>query len=78
MGTATKTSLPLIERARRLNPNHNYVFVHGVAMFMLSDYDKAIEDVERSFDLSPHFIPTGLYIAASNALAGNRLNDNPL
>ena len=65
-------SLPLIEKARRLNPNFTYDFVHGVAMFMMSNYGEAIEDTQRSFDLSPQFVPAGLYLAASQALAGNQ------
>ena len=64
-------SLPLIEKARRLNPTFTYDFVHGVAMFMMSNYAGAIEDTQRSFDLSPHFVPAGLYLAASHALSGN-------
>ncbi len=65
-------SLPLIEKARRLNPSFTYDFVHGVAMFMISNYGEAIEDTQRSFDQSPHFVPAGLYLAASHALAGNQ------
>jgi TolB-like protein/Flp pilus assembly protein TadD len=65
-------SLALIEKARRLNPNFTYDFVHGLAMFMMSNYSKAIEDTQRSFDLSPNFVPAGLYLAASLALAGNQ------
>ena len=65
-------SLPLIEKARRLNPNFTYDFVHGVAMFIMSNYSEAIEDTRRSFDLSPNFIPAGLYLAASHALSGNQ------
>ncbi len=41
-------------------------------MFMMSNYGEAIEDTQRSFDLSPHFVPAGLYLAASHALAGNQ------
>jgi adenylate cyclase len=67
-----ESSLPLIEKARRLNPSFTYDFVHGLAMFMMSNYDEAIEDAQRSFDMSPHFIPAGLYLAASHALAGNQ------
>jgi len=67
-----KSSLPLIEKARRLNPNHTYDFAHGVAMFMLSKYSEAIEGLTSSFDLSPDFVPAGLYLAASHALAGNQ------
>lgn len=67
-----ESSLPLIEKARRLNPNFTYDFVHGLAMFMMSNYGEAIEDTQRSFDLSPHFVPAGLYLAASHALAGNQ------
>jgi TolB-like protein/Flp pilus assembly protein TadD len=67
-----ESSLPLIEKARRLNPNFTYDFVHGLAMFMMSNYDEAIEDTQRSFDQSPHFVPAGLYLAASHALAGNQ------
>ena len=67
-----ESSLPLIEKARRLNPNFTYDFVHGVAMFMMSNYGEAIEDTQRSFDQSPHFVPAGLYLAASHALAGNQ------
>jgi hypothetical protein len=29
-------------------------------------------DTQRSFDLSPNFVPAGLYLAASHALAGNQ------
>ncbi len=65
-------SLPLIEKARRLNPNFTYDFVHGLAMFMMSNYVEAIEDTQRSFVLSPNFVPAGLYLAASHALAGNQ------
>jgi TolB-like protein/Tfp pilus assembly protein PilF len=65
-------SLPLIEKARRLNPNFTYDFVHGVAMFMMSNYGEAIEDTQSSFDLSPNFVPAGLYLAASHALTGNQ------
>lgn len=67
-----ESSLPLIEKARRLNPNFTYDFAHGVAMFMMSNYDEAIDDIQRNFELSPHFVPAGLYLAASHALAGNQ------
>jgi len=67
-----ESSFPLIEKARRLNPNFTYDFVHGVAMFMMSNYGEAIDYVQRSFELSPHFVPAGLYLAASHALAGNQ------
>ncbi len=63
-------SLHLIEKARRLNPSFTYDFVHGVAMFMMSNYSEAIDETQRSFDLSPHFVPAGLYLVASHALAG--------
>ena len=65
-------SLPLIAKARRLNPSHSYDFAHGVAMFMSSRYGDAIEDLKRNFELNPDFIPSGLYLAASHALAGNQ------
>jgi len=39
---------------------------------MMWKYAEAIEDTQRSFDLSPHFVPAGLYLAASHALAGNQ------
>jgi adenylate cyclase len=65
-----KTSFPLIDKARRLNPNGNYDFSEGVAMFMLSNYDEAIIVLERNFKLNPNFIPSGLYLAASQALSG--------
>ena len=67
-----ESSLPLIEKVRRLNPNFTYDFVHGVAMFMMSNYGEAIEDTQRSFDLSSNFVPAGLYLAASHALAGHQ------
>jgi adenylate cyclase len=65
-----KTSFPLIDKARRLNPNGNYDFSEGVAMFMLSNYDEAIIVLGRNFKLNPNFIPSGLYLAASQALSG--------
>ncbi len=67
-----ETSLPYIEKARRFNPNFTYDFVHGLAMFMMSNYAEAIEDTQGSFDLSPDFVPAGLYLAASHALVGNK------
>ena len=67
-----ESGLPLIEKARRLNPNFTYDFVHGLTMFMMSNYGEAIEDTQRSFVLSPNFVPAGLYLAASHALAGNQ------
>ena len=67
-----QAALPLIAKARRLNPNFTYDFVQGLAMFMMSDYGGAIEATQRSFDLSPNFVPAGLYLAASHALAGNQ------
>ena len=65
--------LPLIDRARRLNPNHIYEFPRGVAMFMISKYTDAIELFHSNFENNPNFIPSGLYLAASHALAGNQL-----
>jgi adenylate cyclase len=67
-----ESSLPLVEKARRLNPNFTYDFAHGLAMFMMSNYGEAIDDFQSSFELSPNFVPAGLYLAASNALAGNQ------
>ena len=40
-------------------------------MFMLSDFAAAIKMLRNSFELHPNFIPSGLYLAASYALAGN-------
>ena len=67
-----ESSLPLIDRARLLNPNHAYEFPRGVAMFMMSNYAGAIEMLQTSFGLNPTFIPSGLYLAASHALVGNQ------
>ena len=67
-----ESSLPLIDRARLLNPNHAYEFPRGVAMFMMSNYAGAIEMLQTSFELNPTFIPSGLYLAASHALVGNQ------
>ena len=67
-----ESSLPLVEKARRLNPNFTYDFAHGLAMFMMSNYGEAIDDLQRSFELSPNFVPAGLYLAASYALSGNQ------
>ena len=64
--------LPLIEKARRLNPNQSYEFPRGLASFMMSNYSAAIELLKSDFDLHPNFIPSGLYLAASHALVGNQ------
>jgi len=63
-------SLPLIDKARRLNPAQSYDFSQGVAMFMMQDYDAAIRFLQRDFELRPNFVPAGLYLASSQALAG--------
>jgi len=67
-----ESSLPLLNKARRLNPNHTYDFPRGVAMFMMSNYAEAIAPIQRSFAANPNFMPAGLYLAASHALAGNQ------
>ena len=67
-----ESSLPLLNKARRLNPNHTYDFPRGVAMFMMSKYADAIAPIQRSFAANPNFMPAGLYLAASHALAGNQ------
>lgn len=66
-----ESSLALIDKAKRLNPNETYYFSRGVAMFMLSNYDEAIKILRRNFERNPKFVPAGLYLAASHALAGN-------
>ena len=63
--------LPLIEKAKRLNPNDSYEFSRGLARFMMSDYSGAIEMLQSDFSQHPNFIPSGLYLAASHSLAGN-------
>lgn len=65
-------SLPLLDKARRLDPNHTYDFPRGLAMFMMSNYSDAIDPLQRSFAANPSFIPAGLYLAASHALAGSQ------
>ncbi len=65
-------SLPLLDKARRLDPNHTYDFPRGLAMFMMSKYSEAIEPLQRSFQKNPSFIPSGLYLAASHVLAGGQ------
>jgi adenylate cyclase len=66
-----ESSLPLIDKAKRLNPNQTYDFPRGVAMFMLANYAEATKLLQSSFELNPNFVPSGLYLAASHALAGN-------
>jgi len=66
-----ETSLPLIDKATRLNPNGTYDFSRGIAMFVMSNYDDAIKILQKNFALNPNFVPSGLYLAASHALAGN-------
>ncbi len=67
------SSLPLIAKAKRLNPSETYNFARGVAAFMVSNYTEAIQYLQSQFELSPNFIPAGLYLAASHILAGNKL-----
>ena len=66
-----ESSLPLIDKARRLNPSDAYYFARGVAMFMMRNYDEAIKLLRSDIDLNPNFIPSGLYLASSHALAGH-------
>lgn len=65
-----ESALPLIERARRLNPAQSYNFSHGLAMFILGDYEMAISLLGRDFEENPNFLPPGLYLASSQALSG--------
>ena len=64
-------SLPLIDKAKRLNPSQTYNFPRGVAMFIMGNYDEAINLLRSDFDLNPRFIPSGLYLASSQALVGH-------
>jgi adenylate cyclase len=64
-------ALPLIDEARRLNPNHSYEFPRGVAMFMMSNYSEAIELLQSDFKTDQNFLPSGLYLAACHSLLGN-------
>ena len=66
-----ESSLPLIDKAKRLNPNQTYDFAQGVAMFMMQKYDEAITLLRSDFELRPNFVPAGLYLASSHALAGH-------
>ncbi len=63
-------SLPLIDKAKRLNPSQTYNFPRGVAMFMMRNYDEAINLLRCDLDLNPKFIPSCLYLASSQALVG--------
>lgn len=65
-----ESALPLIEHARRLNPAQTYNFSHGLAMFILGDYEMAISLLGRDFEENPNFLPPGLYLASSQALSG--------
>ena len=66
-----ESTLPLIDKAKRLNPSETYDFPRGVAMFMMPNYDEAIRFMQSNVDLSPNFIPAKFYLAASHVLAGN-------
>lgn len=66
-----ESSLPMIDKAKRLNPNQTYNFVRGVALFMMLQYDEAIEVLGSDFELNPNFVPSGLYLASSHSLAGH-------
>ncbi|MBV1931700.1 MAG: hypothetical protein KUG71_08275 [Porticoccaceae bacterium] len=69
-----EAALPLIEKAKRLNPTRTYHFPQGVAMFMLHQYDLAITLLEADLDNSPNFLPAALYLAASKGLASQDKN----
>ncbi len=66
-----ESSLPLLDKAKRLNPSQTYDFARGVAMFMMRKYDEAIKLLRSDFELRPNFVPAGLYLASSHALAGH-------
>ena len=40
-------------------------------MFVMQNYDEAINLLRSDFDLNPNFIPSGLYLASSQALIGH-------
>ena len=63
-------SLPLIEKANRLNPSRYYHFARGVALFVLCQYDEAIELFRLDLQENPNFLPSALYMAAIYGLLG--------
>ena len=65
-----ESSLPLIDKAQRLNPGDTYDFIRGIAMFMLHRYEEAIKHLRAELDQSPNFIPAGMFLASSQALSG--------
>ncbi len=66
-----QSTLPMIDKAKRLNPNHTYNFARGVALFMMRQYDEAIEVLGSDFELNPNFVPSGLYLSSSHSRAGH-------
>ena len=66
-----ESTLPMIDKAERLNPNQTYHFARGVALFMMRQYDEAIEVLGIDFELNPNFVPSGLYLASSHSLTGH-------
>lgn len=61
-----------IEKVHRLNPHsspHNQ-FVHGLAYYVLEDYDKAIIAWKRGCAMSDTFPPNYLYLCTTYALLG--------
>ncbi len=65
-----ESSLPLIDKANRLNPSRNYHFARGVALFALCQYDEAIELFRLDLQENPNFLPSALYMAAIDGLLG--------
>jgi non-specific serine/threonine protein kinase len=70
-------AIPVFDNLLRIDPLSpmNYLF-YGVNMFVIGDYEKAIELVNKSFELSPDYIMSKFWLA--NIFAANHQKDKAL
>jgi len=69
-----RKALTYAQRGMRLNPYYtwDFLFNTGMAYYLLGDYTKAIEYLERAQTRNENVIPVKLYLAASYVRAGRQ------
>jgi len=75
LGRAEK-AIPLIEKGMQLNPYYTfeYLYILGRAYYELSEYQKAVNNLETAIERNQAHVPTRLYLTASYVQLG-RLED---
>ena len=69
-----KEAMEAIERAMRLNPYYEVVFIYskGMAYFAMDEYENAISQFQQGIQMNAHFMPNYLMMITALAILGKK------